>query len=109
MAGSARRRNGGDAGKRDDRDESRITLVRLGVHKNLGDHPAILERHDQLLCSINETLRAIAGRLGVDAGIQMAPIDMASVLEDLFDANIIDNAEAEGSDDPYSELGALDG
>lgn len=39
----------------------------------------------------------------------MAPIDMASVLEDLFDANIIDNAEAEGSDDPYSELGALDG
>lgn len=48
-------------------------------------------------------------RLGVEAGVEIAPIDMAPMLEDLSDANIIDNAEAEGSEDPYGELKALDG
>lgn len=62
-----------------------------------------------MLCSINDSLRAIAMRLGVEAGVEIAPIDMAPMLEDLSDANIIDNAEAEGSEDPYGELKALDG
>jgi len=62
-----------------------------------------------LLCSINDTIRAIAARLGVEAGSDIEHLDMASVLEDLFDANIIDNAEAGGSEDPYGELSALDG
>jgi hypothetical protein len=62
-----------------------------------------------LLCSICDSLRALAVRFGLEPGAAVGPLDMAPILEDLFDANTIDNAEAEGSDDPYSELGALDG
>lgn len=45
----------------------------------------------------------MASKFGIEAGWDFEPVNMDAILDDLVEANVIDNAQAEGEEDPYSD------